>query len=204
PSGGGGNPAAVRAVLHVGVAVQVGRGDFGPEMGEFSARLHVPKAEGLIIADRGHLLAVRTVGHGRRRGRVAAEDGIGPSGGQVVQVSLIVVEAADGDLPAGGAEGERFDGSARHGQHEGSAVELAVEVVPFPAAVLRRRLFEGAAGGPAVLQLQGGGGGGDVRAVAPPALGVAGLLRLVSGVALALGGLGLVPAQPVEVAGGQQ
>ena len=87
-----------------------------------------------------------------------------------------MVEAADGDLPARRAQDERSDLPARHGQHEGGAVELAVEVLPFPVAVLLRRIFEGAASGTAVLKLQGSGRGGDVRPVAPPAFGPSFLL----------------------------
>ena len=103
----GGNPAAVRVVRHDGVTIQVGWGDFCPEKGEFSARRRVPEADGLVVAAGSDLLAVGTVRHGCRRSRVTAEDGLEPAGGHVVQVHLVVLNAADRDLPARRAQDER-------------------------------------------------------------------------------------------------
>src|SRR5258708_2331573 len=136
------------------------------------ARRRIPQADGLVIAGGGNLLAVGWARHRWRRSRVTGEDGLKPAGGHVVQVNLVMVEAADRDLTARRTQDERENPPAQHGQHEGGAVELAVEVLPFPVAVLLWCTFEGAAGGAAVLKLQGAGGGGDVRAVALPAFGV--------------------------------
>src|SRR6202034_809443 len=118
-----------------------------------------------------------------RRGRVTTKDGVEPAGGHGAQVNLILVIAEDCDLTARRAQDKplRIHSKlpARHGQHEGGAVELAVDVPPFPVAVLLRRSFEGAASGIAVLKLQGGGRGGDVRPVALPAFGFLVSLSLV-------------------------
>src|SRR5262249_52705159 len=105
------------------------------------------------IAGGGNLFAVRTVRHGCRRSRVAPEDALEPAGGQFVQVNLVTVDAADGDLSARRAQDERVNLPARHGQHEEGTVELRMEVLPFPVAVLLRRIVEGAASGAAVLKM---------------------------------------------------
>ena len=176
----GGNPAAVRVVRHEGVTIQVGWGDFCLEKGNLLARRRIPEADGLVVAAGCNLLAVGTVRHGRRRSRVPAEDGLEPAGGHVVKVNLVMVEAADGDLPARRAQDERLIFPPGTGSTRRGAVELAVEVLPFPVAVLLRRIFEGAASGTAVLKLQGGGRGGDIRPVAPPAFGFLVSLSLVA------------------------
>jgi hypothetical protein len=111
---------------------------------------------------------------------VTAEDSVEPAGCHVVKVNLVMVEAADGDLPARRAKDKRSNLPARHGQDERGAVELVMEVLPFPVAVLLRRIFEGAASGAAILELRGGGRGGDVRPVAGPAFGFLVSLSLVA------------------------
>ena len=65
-----------------------------------------------------------------------------------------------------------------------------VKCQPFPVAVLRGGGLQGAAGGAAVLELQGAGRGRDVRPVALPALGVASAAGLVRGL---LGRRGTAP-----------
>jgi hypothetical protein len=72
---------------------------------------------------------------------VTAEDGVELAGGQVVKVDLVVLEAADGDLPARRAEDERPNTPARHRQHETGAAELGRQVLPLPTAVLLGRIL---------------------------------------------------------------
>ena len=84
---------------------------------------------------------------------MAAEDGVELASGHVVKGNLVAASAADGDLAARRAQDERVNLPARHRQHEEGTVELVVEVLPFPVAVLLRRIVEGAASGAAVLKL---------------------------------------------------
>ena len=165
-------------------------------------RQWIPEADGLVVTDGGQLLAVWPVCHKCRRRCVTAQDGIACASGDVVEVNLVLLNAAGCYLSARWAQGKRSGFPARRVQHERGAVELVVEVVPFPVAVFLRRTVECPARRSAVLKLQGPGRNGDIRPVAAPAFGVATALGFGARLLRGLSGNLIVMRQVAKADGG--
>ena len=139
----------------------------------------IPEPNGLVGGTGGKAFAVGAVGQRENGAFMPAQGADGRTGRRVPEVdrvassrSTVASWSPDG-LMIGRCHNESR-GRLSAGHHGAGAVELAVQVSPLPAAVLRRRRLEGPPGRVAVLELQGRRGGRDVRPIAFPAFGLAG------------------------------
>src|SRR5262249_8312447 len=136
---------------------------------DFVAPLGVPEAHAAVLRARGEGPAVRTECTAEDGCIMPAEHGGFLRGLRVPQMSGRCIRPPGGETFAVRTQQHLPPTRTGSGDHGSGVVELAMEVSPFPVAMLRGRILEGTLTGLQVVDLEGAGCRRDVGAIPLPA-----------------------------------